>query len=87
MALDFRTGYQGSNIIDTYRQGDLSLTLTDLNLSDQGIYQRGIPDAVTFTVTVPVQEKHSEDTGMLPIGITFSTPYRSDDRRRQREFE
>ncbi|CAB1345567.1 unnamed protein product [Coregonus sp. 'balchen'] len=42
---------------DAYRQGDLSITLSDLSPSDQGTYhcffgskKRGTPDAVTLTV-------------------------------------
>ena len=63
---------------DAYRQGDLSITLLDVRLSDQGNYQcffgskvMGIPGGVTLTVTVPVQEKHSGDTGMLSMWVVM----------------
>ncbi|XP_042184057.1 uncharacterized protein LOC121847415 [Oncorhynchus tshawytscha] len=55
---------------DGYSKGDLSLTLTNITLSDRGTYQyfvgpdkqtRGNPEAVTLTITV--QDKPSEDTG------------------------
>lgn len=61
----FENWDSGSN--DAYRQGHISLPLTDLRRSDQGTYlcffgpdhQRGNPEAVTVTP----KEKHCDDTG------------------------